>query len=66
MFKHWSQQMLAAINRKASKACQMVDNVNIVQRQVLAAIDSGDDFSYQLAQVIANYDNFDQTKGYKP
>ena len=39
----------------------MVDNANTVQRQVSAAIDSGNDFSNQSAQAIANYDNFDQT-----
>ena len=63
---HWSQQMSAAINGEASrnitrKASKMVDNANTAQRHVSAGIHSGEDFSHQLAQVIANCDNFDQT-----
>ena len=58
--------MSAATDREASrnvvcKASQMVDRANTAQRHMSAAIDSGDDFSHQLAQAIANQENFDET-----
>ena len=40
----------------------MVDNVNIIQRQASATIDSGNEFSHQSTQAIDDYDNFVQTK----
>ena len=66
MVKHWSQQISADVNREANriitrKASQMMHRANTTQRHVSAGIDSGDDFSHQSVQVIANYDNFDQT-----
>ena len=39
----------------------MVDNANATQKQLSAAIDSGDDFSHKSIQAIDNYDNFGQT-----
>ena len=53
-----SQEPSRNITRKAS---MMVDKANITQRNVSAAIDSGDVFSHKSTQAIDNYDNVDQT-----